>query len=81
MALKLNRPIVFFDLETTGIKVDSVRIVQISLLKYNPDGTEEIKTLLVIPSIPIPKEAADINIITAEMVKDEPTEEILNKDK
>ncbi len=73
MSLELKRPIVFFDLETTGKKVDSDRIVQISLLKYNPDGTEEIKTLLVNPGIPIPKEAADIHGITDEMVKDAPS--------
>lgn len=73
MTLQLNRPIVFFDLETTGTKVDTDRIVQISLLKYNPDGTEEIKTLLVNPGIPIPKQAADVHGITDEMVKDAPT--------
>lgn len=73
MSLQLSRPIVFFDPETTGTKVDTDRIVQISLLKYNPDGTEDIKTLLVNPGIPIPKEAADVHGITDEMVVDAPT--------
>lgn len=73
MSIAFSRPIVFFDIEKTGTKVDTDRIVQISLLKYFPDGKEEIKTLLVNPSIPIPKEASDVHGITDEMVKDAPT--------
>lgn len=73
MPLKLNRPIIFFDLETTGTNVDTDRIVQISLLKHKPDGSEEIKTLLVNPGISIPQEASAVHGITDEMVKDAPT--------
>ncbi len=44
MPLNLIRPLVFFDLETTGTKVDEDRIVEISLLKLFPDGKEEAKS-------------------------------------
>ncbi len=72
MKLNLKNPIVFFDLETTGINVASDRIVEISYLKVFPDGHEESKTYLVNPTIPIPKEASDIHGIKDEDVKDRP---------
>ena len=58
MPRNLTRPLVFFDLETTGIKVDEDRIVEISLLKLFPAGKEEVTTLLVNPTIPISLEAS-----------------------
>lgn len=73
MKLKLKNPIVFFDLETTGINVASDRIVEISYLKVFPNGTEESKTYRVNPTIPIPKQSSDIHGIYDEDVKDEPT--------
>jgi DNA polymerase III subunit epsilon len=73
MKLKLKNPIVFFDLETTGINVASDRIVEISYIKVFSDGKEEKKTYRVNPTIPIPKEASDIHGILDEDVKDEPT--------
>lgn len=72
MKLNLKNPIVFFDLETTGINVASDRIVELSYLKVFPDGREESKTYLVNPTIPIPKEASDIHGIKDEDVKDKP---------
>lgn len=77
MPLNIQGLIVFFDLETTETKVDTDRIVQISLLKYNPDGTEEIKTLLVNPGVPFPKEAVDVHGITDELVEDSLSKKIL----
>ena len=56
MNLKLNRPIVFFDLETTGVNIVNDRIVEISILKIFPNGNKESKTWLVNPTINIPKE-------------------------
>ena len=53
--LQLKRPIVFFDLETTGLDVVKDRIVEIALLKVHPDGTEETLHTLVNPGMPIPK--------------------------
>ncbi len=73
MTLKLEKPIVFFDLETTGVQVAKDRIVEISILKVFPNGNKESKTWLVNPTIPIPKEAAEIHGITDEKVMNEPT--------
>ncbi len=73
MELKLSRPIVFFDLETTGINIANDRIVEISILKVFPNGNKESKTWLVNPVIEIPKEASDIHGITNEKVLNEPT--------
>ena len=54
MNLKLEKPIAFFDLETTGVQVATDRIVEISILKVFPNGNKESKTWLVNPTIPIP---------------------------
>jgi DNA polymerase-3 subunit epsilon len=70
--LKLTTPIVFFDLETTGINIVKDKIVEISLLKVLPDGGEELKTWRVNPGIPIPAQASAIHGITDEAVKDCP---------
>lgn len=73
MKLKLKKPIVFFDLETTGINIGTDKIVEISILKVFPNGNKESKTWLVNPEIEIPKEASDIHGITNEQVVTEPT--------
>ena len=73
MELKLKKPIVFFDLETTGINIAQDRIVEISILKVFPNGNKESKTWLVNPVIEIPKETSDIHGITNEQVLNEPT--------
>jgi DNA polymerase-3 subunit epsilon len=73
MELNLNRPLVFMDLETTGIRVATDRIVEICLLRVNPDGSTKIKTLRINPGIPIPAEATEIHHITDDDVKDCPT--------
>ena len=71
--LNLKKPIVFFDLETTGINIAKDRIVEISILKILPNGNKESKTWLVNPEMEIPKEASDIHHITNERVVTEPT--------
>ncbi len=71
--LHLKRPLAFFDLETTGVDVSQDRIVEISVIKLNPDGSEEVLTELVNPGMPIPKESSDIHGITDEKVADKPT--------
>lgn len=73
MELKLVKPIVFFDLETTGINIGNDRIVEISILKIFPNGTQESKTWLVNPEIEIPADATAIHGITNEKVVTEPT--------
>jgi DNA polymerase-3 subunit epsilon len=69
MKLNLKRPLAFFDLEATGINVASDRIVEISILKAMPDGTEEIKTMKINPTIPIPLETSLIHGIYDEDIK------------
>ncbi len=73
MELNLTRPIAFFDLETTGLSITNDRIVEISILKAMPDGTQKTLTKLVNPTIPIPPEVTDIHGISDEDVKDKPT--------
>lgn len=71
--MKLTKPIVWFDLETTGTEVSTDRIVSIAMLKVNPDGSKETPLhFRVNPTIPIPKEASDVHGITDDMVKDCP---------
>ncbi|MCX2720153.1 3'-5' exonuclease [Lentiprolixibacter aurantiacus] len=73
MELKLNKPICFFDLETTGTNVVNDRIVEIAILKIYPNGNKESKTWLVNPEMDIPAEASAIHGITNEKVASEPT--------
>ena len=72
MKLNLANPIVFFDLETTGINIAKDRIVEISVLKVYPNGKEEQKTIRVNPGMHIPEEASAIHGIYDEDVKDAP---------
>ncbi len=73
MELKLNKPICFFDLETTGIDVAKDRIVEIAILKVFPNGNKESKTWLVNPTIPIPPQVTAIHGISNEKIANEPT--------
>ncbi len=80
MNLNLTKPIVFFDLETTGINIANDRIVEISILKVHPNAEEETYTQRVNPIIEIPEEVTAIHGITNEDVLNEPTfKEIANK--
>lgn len=72
MELNLDRPIVFFDIESTGLSTVRDRIIEISLLKVFPDGKEEKHTYLLNPTIPISAEATSIHGIRNEDVKDKP---------
>ena len=49
MKLNLKRPLAFFDLEATGTNIGADRIVEISVIKLNPDGSEDVKTWRVHP--------------------------------
>jgi DNA polymerase-3 subunit epsilon len=73
MQLNLKNPIIFFDLETTGLDVCKDRIVQIAYIKVNPNGTEEEKNYLVNPEMPIPAESTAVHGITDADVADKPT--------
>ena len=71
--LTLSRPLIFFDLETTGINVSKDRIVELSILKIMPSGDEILKTWRVNPTIPIPEKASKVHGIYDADVKDKPT--------
>ena len=73
MQLQITKPIAFFDLETTGVNVGLDRIVEISILKINPDGSQESKTKRVNPEMPIPHEVSLIHGIYDKDVVNEPT--------
>lgn len=86
MKLNLNRPLVFFDLETTGLQIGSAYIVEISLVKVNVDGSVEEKTHRIRPAryvnkdgvevaetLPIPPETTAVHHITDADVADKPT--------
>ncbi len=73
MNLNLKNPIVFFDLETTGINIVTDRIVEISYLKIYPNGKEESETYRINPTIPIPAESTAIHGITDDDIKNAPT--------
>ena len=73
MQLNLKNPLVFFDLETTGVNISTDRIVEISYLKVYPDGREEVKTMRVNPGIPIPPEVTAVHHISDADVADCPT--------
>ena len=73
MKLNLTKPIVIFDLETTGLDLVKDRIIQISYIKVYPDGKEERGNELVNPEKPIDPTISQLTGITNEDVKDKPT--------
>ncbi|RLD42461.1 MAG: 3'-5' exonuclease [Bacteroidetes bacterium] len=80
MELNLKRPLAFFDLEATGLNIAKDRIVEISILKVNPNGSNESKTWLINPDYPITAEASEIHGYTNDDLKDKPTFKQLAKD-
>jgi len=72
MRLNLKNPIIFFDLETTGINIASDRIVEISYLKVDLNGNETSRTLRINPGMPIPEKVTAIHGISDEDVKNAP---------
>lgn len=79
MQLALKNPILFFDIESTGLNVASDRIIELSIVKVKPDGTREVKTRRLNPTIPISPEAQKIHGISDEDVKDCPTFKMIAK--
>lgn len=73
MRLAEDRPIVFFDLETTGTNISLDRIVELSVVKIHPDGERETRTRRLNPEMPIPPEATAVHHISDEDVANEPT--------
>jgi len=73
MKLNIDKPIIFFDLETTGVNIATDRIVEISMMKRDPDGSSESRTQRINPTISIPASASEIHGIYDEDVVDKPT--------
>lgn len=73
MKLNLTKPLIVFDLETTGLDLVNDRIIQLSYIKVFPDGREDRKTHNVNPERPIPRLVVELTGISDEMVKDAPT--------
>lgn len=73
MPLTLKRPLLFFDIEATGLDTSRDRIVELSYIKVSPDGSEEVQTMRFNPTIPISAEATAVNGITDEDVAQCPT--------
>lgn len=72
MKLNLTKPLVVFDLESTGLDLVNDRIIQISYIKVSPNGEEKRKSIFVNPGKPIPPEVEKLTNITNEVVKDAP---------
>ena len=80
MTLILKRPLVFIDLEATGLNVGSDRIVEIALLKIHPNGNKESKVYKVNPTIPIPLESSKIHGIYDKDIESSPTFQDLSRE-
>ena len=72
MKLNLEKPLVLFDLETTGVNVAEDRIIQIGAIKVFPDGSKENYEELINPGIPIPPDSSQIHHIFDKDVRDKP---------
>ena len=79
MQLNLKNPLIFFDLETTGMNIAQDRIVELSFLKIYPNGKEESKTFRINPEMPIPPTSTAIHGISDADVANEPTFKIIAK--
>ena len=77
MKLNLKKPLVIFDLETTGLDLVRDRIIQISYIKVDVDGSEKRGDHIINPGIMIPKEVEELTGITNEVVKDKPNFKML----
>ena len=77
MKLNLQKPLVVFDLETTGLDLVKDRIIQISYIKVYPDGKEERGDELINPERPIPQLVTELTGISDDDVKDKPTFKVL----
>ncbi len=81
MELRLERNLIFFDIESTGLNVIRDRIIQLAMIRYHHDGTAPVeKSYLINPGIPISPEAMAVHGITAEAVSNKPSFQQLSKE-
>lgn len=73
MKLNLQNPLIFFDLETTGVDVAKDRIVELCYIKVFPNGNEESKSMRINPCMPIPPKSSEVHGIYDADVVDCPT--------
>ena len=73
MNLQLTKSLCVFDLETTGLQINTDRIVQIAIIKLNPSGVRTELNQLINPEMIIPQEVIDIHGVSNELIQDKPT--------
>lgn len=73
MELHLSRPLIFFDVESTGLNIIKDRIIELSYIKVYPDGHEEERSFRFNPGMPIPEQSIAVHHITDDDVRDCPT--------
>ena len=73
MKLNLKKPIIFFDLETTGLDISRDRIVELCYIKIEPNGNEESRSMRLNPEMHIPEQSSKVHGIYDADVKDCPT--------
>ena len=73
MKLNIQKPLVIFDLETTGLDMVKDRVIQLSYIKVMPDGEEKRVNLTINPEIEIPQFVTELTGISNEDVADKPT--------
>jgi len=78
LPFRTDRPLVVFDIESTGTGIRTDRIIELCALRIDPDGTETSKTWRINPGMPIPKEATAVHGITDDDVRDCPRFEDLS---
>ncbi|MFA6469191.1 MAG: 3'-5' exonuclease [Bacteroidota bacterium] len=72
-SLQLQRPLIFFDIESTGISISKDKIIELCAIKVQPDKSRSMLLQRFYPEMPIPPSSTEIHGITDEMVKNEPT--------
>ena len=80
MEIKLDKPLIVLDIEATGDKINKDRIVEIAMIKTNPDGSEDVYEQRINPQIPIPLNISEIHGIYDLDVKNSPSfKDVANK--
>ena len=80
MDIKLEKPLIVLDIEATGDQINKDRIVEIGMIKTNPDGSEDIYDQRINPQIPIPLNISEIHSIYDLDIKDSPSfKEVANE--
>lgn len=79
MELKLTKPIIFFDVETTGLDIVKDRIIQISYIKVWPNGEEKSGEFFINPEMDVPEESFKVHGISNEQLQDKPTFKMVAK--